>query len=205
MGDGVKNFSALPWITDPLMTFPPTTGWTTTTLASATIGAVNDGRLITAPTNAGKAIRGEYRTLSPTSNYTATAYIEPSLPVGANPVTGIMLRDAGGQIITFGMAFFSATNSAVLSALKWTSQSVFSATYSTDKTVYQIGAMAYWLRIRDDGTTRFFEYSFNSVDWLPHYSIGRTDFLTPTLVGWCVDNDGSGVNAYARLRSWVVA
>ena len=66
-----------------------------------------------------------------------------------------------------------------------------------------MGGMPNWLRIRDDGTNRYFDYSYNGVDWTPFSSSGRTDFLgtAPNQIGIKARNNGSGQPLTVRIRS----
>jgi hypothetical protein len=59
------------------------------------------------------------------------------------------------------------------------------------------------MRIRDDNTNRYYEYSYNGVDWVALYSATRTDFLIPDQIGWGGDSYSQAVSA--RLSSWNVA
>lgn len=179
-------------------TQPPSSGWSTTTMGSATFAASEDARKLTTPSAAGNNWRIEYRTLSPTSNYTCTAYLEGAILPANSFAHGLVLMDNSSQIIYFGLAYVSG--SWIMGSSKYTNATTFSADYKTTA-LTAIGAMPNWLRIRDDGSVRYFEYSFNGVDWMLFYSVGRTDFLTPTRIGWGANNIASGNTIVTRLRS----
>lgn len=186
---------------------PPSASWTTTTLGSATFAADKGGRLLTDPSVSGWNLRAEYRTLTPTSNYTFTTYLDLAA-FGANTsIAGMVLRSSAGATITFGPSFDTATSAAgfTLRTTKWTNDGTPSANYVVQTQGQLTGAgIPPWLRIRDDGTNRFFEYSYDGVTWAPHASHGRTDFLTPTLIGWGEGNNASGSTHNMRLWSWSV-
>ena len=82
-------------------TAPPTSGWSTTTMGTSAMGADKDGRLLTNVSNASLPLRIEYRTLSPTSNYTFTAYTEVHTISADLTYSGICLSN-GTKYITFG-------------------------------------------------------------------------------------------------------
>jgi len=182
---------------------PPSSGWSTTTLGSATVAADKGGRLFTAPVDATSTLRMEYRTLSPASNYTCTAYIETDAEAANYSITGLALRNSGGNLlIQFGLAY---NNGWFFRVTKYSAP----ATYNSDYKSPILAAMPYgppcWLRIRDNATNRFFEYSYNGIDFFTFYSVGRTDYFTPDQIGWVVCGVASGTSsAHARLRSWSI-
>lgn len=60
--------------------------------------------------------------------------------------------------------------------------------------------MAEWLRLRDDGTNRYFDVSADGNAWYTMYTVSRTDYLTPTQVGVCFGTQGQAMAA--TLFSW---
>jgi hypothetical protein len=166
----------------------------------------SDALLLTAPSST-RNWRLRTRTLTPSSNYTATAYIEAagSVPTSTNRwYTGIGLRNSSsGSFIIFGPGLYSSGfTGSTLSINRWTSATVFSAA-SFEQAMWTIhgGAVPNWFRIRDDGTNRYFEYSVNGVDWTTLVSEGRTTFITPDQFCFGADNEGSGADCKIRLRS----
>lgn len=180
------------------MTVPPTSGWSTTTMGTATVAADKGGRLLTMPSAAGENFRIEYRTLSPTSNYTITAHLEYSFTDLTNYVRGgLVVRDSSsGKIIYFGPTYNGGFNIYVMS---YVSPTVGDTLYS-NRLVSSMQGLPNRYRIRDDGTTRYYEYSYNGFDWLLFYSHGRTTYITPDNYGWGGLNS-SGTISYVRLRS----
>lgn len=183
---------------------PPTSsGWTA--LNSGSITAALDSRSMTLTASAGDNWKGETRTLSPASNYTATFYFDWTFP-GLNFITaGIILRDSvGGGLISFGPTYSSVLS---LGSVKWTNLTTFSANYALTGVGTLTNGIPNWLRIRDNATTRFFEYSYNGIDWLLQTSIGRTDFIIPNQIGWGMNANSSGgaYTAITRLRHLVIA
>lgn len=205
IGDGATTYNSLAPASTPNnlsgFTPPPSTGWTS--LGSPTVTTSYSSRLMTETAVAGDSIRGEYRTLSPTSNYTATFYFDWSLPATNYAQAGILLRNSGGNLLIFYGASYSAGMN--LGAVKWTSQTVFSANYRLI-IASNFTPFPNWLRIRDDSTNRYYEYSPNGVDWVLFQSTTRTDFLTPDQIGWGhnPNNTGGAYTTAARLRSFKV-
>jgi hypothetical protein len=59
-----------------------------------------------------------------------------------------------------------------------------------------------FLRIRDNGTTRYLEYSMNGRVWDLFHSVGRTDYMTPTYCGIWAGADVTNVStSLTRIRS----
>lgn len=200
VGDGVKAFSALPWFTNPSMTFPPTTSWSA--LNSGTVTVDVNGRLITLAGTSGDNWKGEIRTLTPASNYTALFYFDWASPTNNFIESGIVLRNSGsGSLITFGAWESSANGGLALATLLWNSPTSYNST-GIMLQVYYLSGMPNWLRIRDDATTRFYEYSNNGIDWIVHSSTTRTTFITPDQIGWGTNANGTGFTAITRLRSF---
>lgn len=184
-------------------TAPPTTGWTAVNAGSAGLTSSLDGMLLTAPSNGSvNSVHMWMRTLSPASSYTVTAYLEISgAPANAWGPVGLTLRNAaGGGLIVFGPAWGSGT--ATVRITKFSSPTTFTADYLTAVPVYAFHAPINWYRIRDNGTNRFFEYSYNGVDWETLHPVGRTDFITPDQIGVAGDPHSTAITA--RLRSWSV-
>lgn len=201
LGDGVKAFSALPWVTDPLMTFPPTTGWTA--LNSGSVTADVNGRVhALVSTGATDNWKGELRTLTPASNYTATFYFDWSSPAVDHNHCGIILKNSGGaQMIIYGSFFTSGVRT--LRASAYNNLTSFNADYKSDLVYVLSNGIPNWLRIRDNGTNRFFEYSYGGIDWVTNFSVSRTDIITPDQIGWggSFTNAGS-ITQTTRLRSF---
>jgi hypothetical protein len=173
----------------------------TNTLGTTTFAADKDGYLMTAPASgaANDVLRIQYRTLSPTSNYTATFCIDWLPATVQNNALAIAIGD-GTKWITFGMQ--RDTGGMVIRVLQMTNATTFGSNVF-DMTA--IGSAPYltarWWRIRDNGTSHFFGLSLNGIDWVEPYSQSRTAFLTPSVIGWGANVYGSGYTIQARLRS----
>lgn len=183
----------------PLTAFtpPPSTGWTTTNLGTATISPDKDARLLTLPGTVGAGIRAEYSTLSPASGYAWKAYIEPTYI--DRIMTGMVLTD-GTKFTVFGQ-FVSGTNIVELAVLNYSAVNGSTTVAASQTLGTNIATMPNWLRIRDDGANKYFEFSLNGVDWQPLYAVSRTTFLTATAIGWGGEQRGS-TQAFVRCRSF---
>lgn len=186
-------------------TEPPSSGWSWVNQGGASVAADADAILITAPSST-RNWRMRVRSLSPTSNYTATAYLEVaalSFATGSAQWYGaIGLRNSSlGSFITFGPGYYT-TNHVRFIVYRWTNATTFSAS-TYDVPIYDVtGAVVpNWIRIRDDGTNRYFEYSLNGVDWILVASEGRTAFITPDQFILGASNEGTGQDMKVRLRS----
>lgn len=182
-------------------TAPPSTSWSWVNQGGASVAADADAILLTAPSST-RNWRLRTRSLSPTSNYTATAWVEVAAATAASTWwAGIVLRNSSsGSFIVFGP--YGDTTAGRLTVTRWTNATTFSANSSVPF-VYQLagGRIPNWLRIRDDGTNRYFEFSHNGVDWILLFSEGRTAFITPDQFAIGADNEGTGADVKLRLRS----
>jgi len=195
--------------TGPLLssTPPMSTGWSWLNQGGASVATELGGERITAPSGT-RNWRLRTRSLSPTSNYTATAYVELSCPsvAGSSPFvgSGICIRDSSsGFFVTFGPnVYVYNTYSAYLAVHRWSSVTTVNSELWT-RNAYHLseGRMPNLIRIRDDGTNRYFEYSFNGIDWPLAYSESRTAYITPNQFAYGITNDNTGSDAKFRMRS----
>ena len=86
-----------------MLSTPTGSGWTTSALGSATFTADRDGRLLTIPSATGDNWRIEYRTLAVATPYTATFYFDYTMRNQASFFSGIVLRNAGGNLVRVGI------------------------------------------------------------------------------------------------------
>jgi hypothetical protein len=185
-----------------LFTTVPASGWswlTTQGGASVSTDPTYGDITMTVPAVAGDNHRLYGRTLVAGSNYTVTVYLEPTYQQNNSIYAGLTLRESSsGKLITWGPGFGS---DAIIGALKWTNATTYSADYI--RTVIQhFHGLPHWFRWRDDGTTRYAEFSYDGTLWVTHQSALRTDFLTADQVGFSIDNTNTGANAYLKLRSY---
>jgi hypothetical protein len=85
---------------------------------------------------------------------------------------------------------------------KWNNTGSFSASYSGVGNYPGTRGGGIWLRIRDDGTNRISSYSNDGINFRVLQSVGRTDFLTATQVGFFVKLEGASQDCGVLLVSW---
>lgn len=183
------------------LTPPPSTSWSWVNQGAAATATELGGERVTAPTST-RNWRLRTRTLTPSSNYAASAFVEVAAAAANAWYSGVGLRNSSsGSFITFGPAL-DATNLSHLAVYRWTNATTVSAAQLA-KVTYTLpgGVIPNWYRVRDDGTNRYFDYSINGVDWITVYSEGRTVFITPDQFCFGASNEGSGADLTFRLRS----
>lgn len=190
----------------PAFTLPPSSGWSTNTLGSATFAADKGGRVLSIPSVANQNFRVESRALSPASNYTVKAAIDVHAAIPATTVyfhSGLVLMDsATGKLIHFGISKHAATTTMGVQVRTWTNATTWLDILAHD--IFNLMPPPRWLRIRDDNTNRYYEYSINGQDWQLLWTQARTTFITPDKIGWGADNS-TGNAATLRLNSFTLA
>lgn len=206
MGNGTSTWSTLGWVTEAPLIPPPSTGWTVFNSGSITSDA--NGRVNTM-TAATLDMRGEFRTASISTNFTATAYLDiMAFPIFNYISSGLVLKAAAGApIIHFGMQADTGLGTGFnLGVTLWSTYTSFSTHYNRTSLFNMPNGMPKWLRIRDNATTRFYEFSYNNIEWWTYYSHARTTGVTPDQIGWglSANNNGGAFTAAIRLRSFVL-
>lgn len=176
---------------------PPSSGLST--VGTGTFSSDKGDRLLSQPSTSGDSFSVEYKALSPTSNYTARAYIDFTLNPKENAQrAGLALRESSsGKLISWGLTNVSGQ---AYRAVKFNSPTSWSADYYTLALSDNLGGFPNWLQIRDDGTNRYFEYSLNGLDWVTAFSVGRTDFMTPDQIGWGASWNGGSKPYPDKIR-----
>jgi hypothetical protein len=105
--------------------------------------------------------------------------------------------------ITFDFTIVS--NAFNIEIVKFTSTNTYSAHYRPAMGFPR--SPVYFLRFRDDSTTRYAEYSLDGRLWKLIYSVGRTDFITPTYCGICAFQSNTNVatvvtRSQAKIVHW---
>jgi hypothetical protein len=137
---------------------------------------------------------------APSTPYTITAAFLFHGRISENPMVALCWTD-GTQVETVGFR----PNASIPEAIwrKYTSATVFSANRN-NYTVMLFGPCV-WLRIVDDGTSRYGYVSSTGRQWTLITNTTRTDFLTPTTVGFCIDGGSSATQmTMGALLSWAV-
>lgn len=168
---------------------------------AATLLVEGDTVLLSMPSVGTTQVRGAYRALDAESNYTIEAHIDAAMINTGTVRAGLMLRQSStGKLIVFGPLMSSG---AKLAAGKFDSPTAFNANYLESPTSDLLYGMPQWMRIRDDGTNRYFEYSYNGELWMQfHTPVGCTDFLTPDQAGIAGVNIDSGQPCQLLLSSF---
>lgn len=87
---------------------------------------------------------------------------------------------------------------------KYNSETSFNSFYVSSK-LTEADCPYVWLEMEDNGTTIFFRYSSDGVNFFELHSVSRTDFLAggPNQFGWHVSAGGGNSQDHAhRLASW---
>lgn len=179
----------------PLTQPPAVASWTWRNQGSAT--ATDDaGAVVLKTITAGINLR-ILELSAPTPPYTRTASM---LFTGdTNGQCGLCWTD-GTKVV--GFIFSIVGGVPTLGVYKYTNVTTFSATYTTASVPLMVGGPVL-LQISDDNTNRLCRISGDKKNWYEVHSVARTDFLTPTTIGWLVDGGTSSVKpAVATLVSW---
>lgn len=157
------------------------------------------GLFLIAPANAAENIRLRKKA-APATPYSITAAILTRLPgaVNNNDHCGIAFRQSSDG----KLALWCMTPTQTLRSFKYTSPTVFSATYSTSITFMRESQALIWLRITDDGTNRICSVSSDGKNFQVIHSVGRTDFLTADEVGFYCNSKNNLGDVGATLLSW---
>lgn len=185
----------------------PDTGWSSVNAGSSTFTAEADSMVLSSPSDVSSNYRLRVRTLSPASNYSIEFYLDMTaidINSGDAWAMGAVLRESSsGKFLTFEQIVSSGSfpNGAVLRAGKWNGYTSFNSAYRSRYVQFLSHGVPHLFRFRDDGTYRYFEYSYDGRTWLEFHKVGRTDFCTPDQFGLGVFNLATGNTASLGIRS----
>jgi hypothetical protein len=165
---------------------PPTTGWTQTNPGTATFTVNPDSsRMIQAPFVGGDNWRIETRLLNFNVNYTVEMCLPVIVPNYLTMFAGLILMDNAGAFIQFGISYDAGVGGQQLKidGIKWNSATSFASDYNRIAST-AISQDVTWFRARDNGVNRYLECSNDGQGWVTIFSQLRTDFITPTKVGY---------------------
>src|SRR5262249_2132582 len=131
-----------------------------------------------------------------TAPYTTTACMISGNPAVQFLPIGIGLYD-GTKLVVISVYFDNGNGGFGVKTVKFTNLTTFSAYYNTAP--YSGGNGFTCFRIQDNGTNRIMSYSPDNVNFQVLTSVGDTDFLTPTKIGFAADS----VNALPSV-GWFV-
>jgi hypothetical protein len=136
----------------------------------------------------------------PSAPYTFSACISlTTFPSSSSSAFGLYLYNSGTQnASTF--YFVSTNTSSFLQADKQTSQVSFNSSYASISPLYIHPLPINWLQIKDNGTTRFYNYSTDGFNWVTLFSVSNTDWLTPNEIGFRAQGNSSG-NSFLNIIS----
>ena len=85
----------------------------------------------------------------------------------------------------------------------------YTATYLSNIQAFTFPSVLF-LRITDDTTNRIMDFSGDGRNWHRFYSVGRTDFMTPTHIGlYCNQATGNVATTITRIEAkifhWTLA
>lgn len=163
------------------VTRPDWTGYSWVNQVDATITEERGGYYIQDPANAGIDVHLYAKTIPTADNYTLSIGFLHSVIPANYAQFGLMVRESSSSKF---IAMTLEARSAILtySVCAFTNTSTWSADYSTT-THAPIGSPMLFIRVRDNGTTRYYEYSVDGSHWFTIYSHGRTTFITPDQYG----------------------
>lgn len=115
-------------------------------------------------------------------------------------IIGLLMRESStGKFVNCYYEFGENCKPA-----KYTNETTFSAFYVTSG-LTESDSTWVWQEMEDNGTTIFFRYSSDGVNFFELFSVSRTDFLAggPNQVGWHVSARGGNVQDHLQtLKSW---
>lgn len=176
---------------------PPGSGWSSINLGGDTAAADDDDQLLTLASNASMSWRLRVRTLTPSSNYTATFWLSPTFLPGGVHRSGIVLRNSTSGLFTALTTGYDSSLGYFMGASTWSSPTNAVSNYR----VSAYPRTPNWLRFRDNGTTRYYEFSHDGLDWVTFHSVARTNYVTPDQIGFGAFNYGGGQTGFLRCRS----
>lgn len=134
----------------------------------------------------------------PGGAYTVTACIIPNILWTNNSVhCGILWRQNDGKIVSITLQYSTDWG---IQVIKWNSPTSYSANYAGPLLLSP--SYPLWLRMADDTANRICSFSHNGQNFIPIHSVGRTDFITATEVGFYIDSVLTTYPQGMTLLSW---
>ncbi len=165
---------------------------------SATVTTTNGGIFLRAPVASAANYRIRKKA-APSTPYTITVAITPTGLALDYQQAGILFRQASdGKFVTFGCEY--ATAGVILAVYKYNSETSYNGSYVA--LGLSQGQQPIWLRITDNGTNRICSWSLDGQNFIQIHSVGRTDFLTATEVGFFANDQTNTYEAGNLLLSW---
>lgn len=182
---------------------PATTGWSWVNQGSAIITATAASWKLSNVSSTGMAL---FVKTAPATPWTMEVLL---LPTFTGPNAGFMsyaicfYDSVSGKLHIYEFLSDGTSNSAnwmgMLGAYKYTSVTVFSATYF-DRLGINPGWGHRFVRVGDDGTNRHISFSADGVTYMKAHTIGRTDFVTADKIGFATSNSTAVANSLKILH-----
>jgi hypothetical protein len=163
----------------------------------ASVTTTNGGIFLLGPATAGVSLRCRVKT-APSTPYTVTALIVPSLMAVDFMGCGLVFRESGSGKMA-SIAFVHNTTWGI-DVNKWTDATTFSAQYVSGP--FQSLPSYMFFRIADDGANRISSISTDGINFRVIHTVARTDFLTADQVGFFVNCQETTWDAGMTLLSW---
>lgn len=181
-GSGWLNYS--PW---GVQLYPPSNGsFSWINQGTSTITQVGSGLALLGTGVAGVNTVIRAKTLAASSNYTCRVLLWPSTTLTTSRSFGVCLLDNTNKAVTFGCTLGTAAGPQVFENYL-NSPTSYSSTPGAVTAVWPSSPM--WFQIHDDGSSRILTYSTDGQAWFDVFQQTRTDFITPTKIGFYVDAD----------------
>lgn len=170
----------------------------------ASVDTTYGGISLVAPGNA--SINGRVRKKSKTGSYTITLAFQSCLLFSPQRAGFCWRQSSDGKLIYFCIEINNGAGNGPyrLAVHKFTSATVFSATYTTTDGGPTISTCPTFLQVQDNGTNRICRVSSDGQTWTQVHTVGRTDFLTADEVGFFVDPAATTESALSlTLLHWL--
>jgi hypothetical protein len=166
----------------------------------ASVSTTNGGIFLSIPTSGSTSLRSRYKA-APSPAYVITAaFLINFVGINTFDTFGFIWSD-GTKFASFGVGYNTGvTGGYYLLSGKWTNSTTYSANYVSVS--YQQFGPVVWLRIADDNTNRICSISSDGQNWVAFHSVTRTDFLTPTRVGFGASATNGTYTSGLTLLSW---
>lgn len=169
----------------------------------ASVDTGRGGIFLSAPAVAGDNVRLRVMDV-PSGAYTLTTAFVPYLPPIGFPACGLVLYD-GTKMVIHNCAQNNGNYLASWTQ-KWNTVTGFNATYSMlmeNLNSFRMGPVI-WFQIVDDTVNRKTNISADGVHWYTNHTVSRTDFLTPTKIGFCANSNSTSYDVGIWLLSWTI-
>jgi hypothetical protein len=191
------------WVFGRPVTMPSLTTFSWRNQGGASVSA-NGIIAMTVPTNSGDAIRGREISLPATPFTIDACFVSDQInTTSSGNSVGLYVSD-GTKLVTFAISANSQTPASgpvTINAANWTNVTTFSS--SVFSTVWLAGSAQFCLRWNDNGTNVLMSSSLDGTNWTQNTSVGRTAFLTPTVIGWYGDVTQTTRLATNTLFHWL--